>query len=305
MISFILRRLLFALPVLAMVVSATFLFMRVAPGSPFGADRKLSADIEQRLLTRYRLDGTLGQQFTAYWGNLLKGDLGDSIKYKNRTVGEIIGQTFPKSALIGIGAMIVALGIGVVAGSYAAIHHGTVRDHAAMGLALAGICLPSFVLAPLLVLLLALQFPVFPVAGWGTLSHLVLPIACLGIPYGAYCARLMRTSMLDVLNQDFIRTARAKGLEEHTVTYRHALRVAALPLVNYAGPLAANVLTGSLVVEEIFKIPGMGPFFVNAVLSRDIFLVGGCVIVYFTLLIALNLLSDIVTAMLDRRIRLW
>lgn len=305
MIPFILKRFLFALPVFAIVVSATFLFMRFAPGTPFGADRKLSPEIEQRLLQRYRLDGTIRQQFAAYWNNLLRGDLGDSTKYRNRTVKEIIAQTLPKSVLIGTGALLVALGIGVVAGSHAAIHHGTLRDHAAMGLALAGICLPSFVLAPLLVLLLAMIFPVFPVAGWGTPSHLVLPIACLGIPYGAYCARLMRTSMLDVLNQDFIRTARAKGLDENVVTYRHALRVASLPLVNYAGPLAANILTGSLVVEEIFKIPGMGPFFVNAVLSRDTFLVGGCVVVYFTLLIVLNLLSDIAIALLDRRIRLW
>jgi oligopeptide transport system permease protein len=305
MLSFIFKRLLYSLPVFFLVVSATFLFMRLAPGSPFGADRKLSADIETRLLSRYQLDGSIGQQFLGYWGNLLKGDLGDSIKYRNRSVVEIIGQTFPKSAVIGFGALLLALGIGVVAGSHAAIHHGTFRDHAAMGMALMGICLPSFVLAPLLVLLLAITFPIFPVAGWGTLSHLVLPIICLGVPFGAYCARLMRTSMLDVLNQDFIRTARAKGLDEKAVTYRHALRVASLPLVNYAGPLAANILTGSLVVEEIFKIPGMGPFFVNAVLSRDIFLVGGCVIVYFSLLIVLNLLSDISIALLDRRIRLW
>ncbi|MDX6766917.1 MAG: ABC transporter permease [Candidatus Methylacidiphilales bacterium] len=305
MIVFIFKRFLASLPVFAIVVSATFLFMRLAPGSPFGADRKLSADIEQRLFTRYQLDGSLMRQFTAYWANLLRGDLGDSIKYRNRTVADIIGQTFPKSALLGLGAMVVALGIGIVAGSQAALHHGSFRDHAAMALALAGICLPAFVLAPLLILLLAIQFPLFPVAGWGTPGHLVLPMACLGIPYGAYCARLMRTSMLDVLGQDYIRTARAKGLDERVVTYRHALRVAALPLVNYAGPLAANVLTGSLVIEEIFKIPGMGPFFVNAVLSRDIFLVGGCVIVYFTLLILLNLLADIATALLDRRIRLW
>jgi len=305
MLSFILKRLLLTLPVFFIVVSGTFLLMRLAPGSPFGAERKLSPENEARLQQRFHIDGTLGQQFAAYWKSLGRGDLGDSLKYRNRTVSEIIGQTLPNSALLGLGALLLALGIGVVAGSYSAVHHNTARDRVTLLLALAGICLPSFVLAPLLILLLALLIPLLPAAGWGTPGHYILPMLCLGLPYGAYCTRLVRTSMLDVLNQDYIRTARAKGVSEPSVVFRHALRVACLPLISYAGPLAANILTGSMIVEAIFKIPGLGAFFVNAVINRDVFLIGGCVIVYFTLLVFLNLLGDILMALLDRRIRLW
>lgn len=304
MFSFVIRRLLLAVPVFFIVVSATFLLVRVAPGSPFAADRKLSPEVEQRLMERYQLDGSLGQQFISYWKNLLRGDLGESLKYRNRTVAEIIAQTLPRSLVIGTLAMIIALTLGVTMGTMAAVHHDTWRDRVAMLLALAGICAPSFVLAPVLILLFAIIVPWFPVAGWGTPSHLVLPAICLGLPYAAYCARLMRTSMLEVLNQDFIRTARAKGLAESIVTYRHALRIAVLPLVSFSGPLAAHVLTGSLVVEEIFKIPGLGPFFVNSVFNRDPFLMGGCVMVYFGLLVALNLAVDLLYTVLDRRIRL-
>jgi oligopeptide transport system permease protein len=304
MISFILRRLLLAIPVFFIVVSATFLLVRLAPGSPFASDRKLPPAVEQRLMERYQLDGTLGQQFTAYWGRLLRGDLGESLKFRNRGVAEILAQSLPKSLTIGALAMLIALGLGTVLGAYAAVHHGSPRDRAAMLAALAGICMPSFVLAPVFILLFAILLPLFPVAGWGTPSHFLLPALCLGLPYAAYCARLMRTSMLDVLHQDFIRTARAKGLPESRIVYAHALRIAALPLVSFAGPLAAHVLTGSLIIEEIFKIPGIGPFFVNSVFNRDPFLMGGCVIVYFTLLVLFNLIVDILYTVLDRRIKL-
>ena len=174
-----------------------------------------------------------------------------------------------------------------------------------MLLALAGICLPAFLLAPLAVLVFAIWLQWLPVAGWGDASNLVLPALCLAAPYAAYCSRLVRTSMLDVLGRDFIRTARAKGLSERAVVYRHALKIGILPLVSYAGPLAANVLTGSMVIEEIFKIPGLGPFFVNAVLNRDVFLVGGTVIVYFTVLVTFNTVTDILYTFLDKRIKLW
>lgn len=304
MLPFLLRRILLAIPVFFIVVSATFLLVRLAPGTPFASERKLPAATEQRLKEKYQLDGTLGQQYLAYWSRLLRGDLGESLKFRNRTVSEILAQTLPKSLTIGALAMLIALGLGTVLGTAAAVHQDTPRDRAAMLAALAGICMPSFVLAPLAILLFAILLPIFPVAGWGTPSHLVLPALCLGLPYAAYCARLMRTSMLDVLTQDFVRTARAKGLPESAVVYRHALRVAALPLVSFAGPLAAHVLTGSLIVEEIFKVPGIGPFFVNAVFNRDPFLMGGCVIVYFTLLVLFNLIVDILYTVLDRRIQL-
>ena len=305
MIGFIFKRCLLALPVFFIVVSASFLLMRIAPGSPFGADRKLDAEVEAHLLKRFALDGSLQHQFVSYWKNLAEGNFGDSIKYRNRSVAEIIGQSLPKSLAVGSAALALALLIGIVAGSYAAVHHNSRADRIAMLLALAGICIPAFVLAPLLVLLFGILIPIFPVAGWGTAAHYVLPVLCLSLPYGAYCARLMRTSMLEVLQQDFIRTAHAKGIHSISVIYHHALRVAILPLVSYAGPLAAGILTGSFVVEDIFKIPGMGTFFVNAVINRDVFLEGGCVIIYFSLLIALNLLTDVLLGILDRRVRLW
>jgi ABC-type dipeptide/oligopeptide/nickel transport system permease component len=304
MIAFILKRLLATSVILFIVVTLTFLFVRIAPGSPFASDRKIDPSVEARLQQQFNLDGSLGTQLLRYWGNLLRGNLGESTKYRGRSVTEIIGQTLPKSLTIGALAMMLALGLGTVLGATAAVHHDTPRDRAAMLLALTGICMPSFVLAPLFVLLLAIMIPLFPVAGWGTPSHIVLPVLCLGLPYAAYCARLMRTSMLDVLNQDFIRTARAKGATPTRVVYGHALRVAALPLVSFAGPLAAHVLTGSLIVEEIFKVPGIGPFFVNSVFNRDPFLMGGCVIVYFALLILFNLLVDILYTVLDRRVKL-
>lgn len=305
MTTFLLRRLLIAVPTLLAVIVITFTLMRLTPGSPFSGERKLDPATEARLMQRFHLDGSLPEQLARYLGNLARGDLGDSTQFRNRSVREIIAQTLPRSMVIGAGALTLALSLGIALGTYAAIHHGSWQDRAAMALALIGICLPAFLLAPLAILLFAIVFPVFPVAGWGTASHLVLPILCLSLPYAAYCARLMRTSMLEVLNQDFIRTARAKGLAERRVVYQHALKLAILPLISYAAPLAANVLTGSLVIEEIFKIPGIGAFFVNGVLNRDVFLVGGIVIVYSTLLILLNIVADVLLATLDRRVRLW
>jgi oligopeptide transport system permease protein len=305
MLSFTLKRVLQMLAILVIVVSGTFLLMRLAPGSPFAAERKLDPLVEQRLNAQYHLDGSLMQQLGSYWQNLLHGNLGESLKYKNRSVGEIIAYALPKSATIGGIALVLALSIGIFTGSLAAAKHNTAIDRSAMLLALLGICLPTFLIAPLLVLIFAIYLHWLPVAGWGSVSHLILPAICLAAPYAAYCSRLMRTSMLEVLNQDFIRTARAKGLAEPTVIYKHALKIGILPLISYAGPLAANVLTGSMVVETIFNIPGIGPFFVNSVLNRDIFLVGGTVIVYFTILVTLNTVVDILYTCLDKRIKLW
>lgn len=305
MTTFLLRRLLIALPTLLAVIIITFTLMRLTPGSPFSGERKLDPATEARLNQRFNLDGTLSQQLTRYLLNLARGDLGDSTHFRNRSVREIIAQTLPRSMVIGAGALTLALALGIGLGTFAAVHHHGWQDRLAMTLALVGICLPAFLLAPLAILLFAIVFPIFPVAGWGTASHLLLPILCLSLPYAAYCARLMRTSMLEILGQDFIRTARAKGLDEQKVIYKHALKLAILPLISYAGPLAANILTGSLVIEEIFKIPGVGAFFVNGVLNRDVFLVGGIVIVYSALLILMNILADVLLATLDRRVRLW
>ncbi|MDR1190964.1 MAG: ABC transporter permease [Verrucomicrobiales bacterium] len=303
--AFIFRRVLQMLAILVVVVSGTFLLMRLAPGSPFAQERKLDPATERLWNERYHLDGSLTVQLGYYWKNLLRGDLGESLKYKNRGVAEIIAYALPKSAAIGLIALALALTAGIVTGSLAAARHNTAVDRALMLTALAGICLPAFLIAPLAALVFAIWLGWLPVAGWGGLSRLVLPAVCLAAPYAAYCSRLMRTSMLEVLGQDFIRTARAKGLAERTVLYRHALKLAILPLVSYAGPLAANVLTGSMVVETIFNIPGLGPFFVNSVLNRDVFLVGGTALVYLVILVTLNTAVDVGYTLLDKRIRLW
>ncbi|MFH1066516.1 MAG: ABC transporter permease [bacterium] len=304
MTTFLLRRFLQAAVVFAIVISASFLLIRAAPGSPFSSERALDPAVEARLLEKYGLNGTLTQQFFYYWKNLLKGDLGESLKYTNRSVVEILAQALPQSLLLGACALALALSAGIFLGVTAAMRHDQWQDRAAMLLALTGICLPTFLIAPLCVLVFGLWLRLFPVAGWGAFSYGVLPVVCLAAPYAAYCSRLARSSMLEALGQDFIRTARAKGLPERLVAFRHALKVAVLPIVSYSGPLAAHILTGSLVIEEIFCIPGLGPFFINSVLNRDVFVAGGAVMIYSGLLIFFNAFADVLLAALDKRIRL-
>jgi len=304
MVAYTLRRLAAMLLVLFCVVSATFLLIRLSPGGPFDAERKIPEAIEKQLLAKYKLDGSLWQQYSGYIADLVRGDLRLSTKYRNRTVNEILAQTLPVTFALGAAAFLVATLAGVWLGSYAAMHHHRLGDTGAMLAALLAISLPSFVIGPLAILVFSLWLGWLPVGGWGGLSHLILPTLVLAAPYIAYIARLMRSSMLETLNQDFIRTARAKGVTERTVLYKHALRVAILPVVSYLGPLAANLLTGSIVVETIFNIPGAGGFFVNSILNRDGFLLGGVVIVYCVLLVLFNLVVDIAYTLLDRRISL-
>jgi oligopeptide transport system permease protein len=305
MIPFIARRALGLVVVLFCVITITFFLVRLMPGGPFDRERKLSPHIEKELLAKYKLDGPLGQQYIDYLGDLLHGDLRLSTKYRNRSVNEILKDCLPVSASLGGIAFCISTVVGVVLGSLAAARQHTWIDRSAMLAALFAISLPSFVIGPLLVLLFAIYVPLFPVGGWGTLQSLILPSITLAAPYTAYIARLTRGSMLEVLTQDYIRTARAKGLSERRVIYKHALRVAILPVVSFLGPLAANLLTGSIVVESIFSIPGAGGFFVNSVLNRDGFLLAGVVIVYCTLLVVFNLLVDIFYGFLDRRIVLY
>lgn len=304
LVIFLIRRVCSVAWVLFIVISLTFLMMRLTPGNPFSADRKIPENILRQLEARYKLDGTLQQQFFSYWKDVCRGDLRMSTKYQNRRVNEILAQTLPVSMTLGLCALALTLTLGILAGVLSALFHGYWLDRAAMMAALLGISIPVYVLAPLLILLAAIQWRWLPVAGWGSLDQLVLPVICLAVPFAAGVARLMRTSMLEVLQQDFVRTARAKGLSTSQVIRHHVLKVALLPIVSYSGPLAANLLTGSIVVEQIFQIPGVGPFFVNSVLNRDLFVVGGVVIVYSLLLITLNLAVDIAYTMLDRRIRL-
>jgi len=305
MILFIARRLVGLVIVLFCVITITFFLIRLMPGGPFDRERKLPPHIEAELLAKYKLDGPLLTQYTDYLGDLLHGDLRLSTKYRNRTVNEILADCLPVSATLGGIAFCLATSIGVFLGSLAASYQHSWIDRSAMLGALVAISLPSFVIGPLLILIFAIYFPVLPVGGWGNLQSLVLPSITLAAPYAAYIARLTRASMLEVLTQDFVRTARAKGLPESQVVYKHALRVAILPVVSFLGPLAANLLTGSIVVESIFSIPGAGGFFVNSVLNRDGFLLAGVVIVYCALLVLFNLLADILYGVLDRRIVLY
>ncbi len=314
MLPFILRRFAAMLVVLFCVVTITFFLTQSMPGGPFTRERKIPDSIRQQLEARFNLDGTLWEQYTKYLGvrrnssghfsGLLQGDLQPSLKYLDRSVGELLGNTLPISAMLGIAAFFLATTGGVWLGSLAAVRHRTPTDTGAMLAALFLISIPNFVIGPVLVLGFAIWLHWLPVGGWGSWTSLILPAITLAGPYVAYIARLMRTSMLEVLGQDFVRTARAKGLSESRVIYKHALKIALLPVVSYLGPLAANLLTGSLVIETIFNLPGAGPFFINAILNKDVFLLEGVVIVYCALLVALNLAVDVAYTFLDRRIAL-
>jgi len=301
---FLLKRFFGLVAVLFCVVTITFFLIRLSPGGPFDSERKLPPAIEQQLLAKYKLDGSLWEQYTGYIGDLVRGDLRFSTKYRNRSVAEILAQTLPVTMMLGVTAFALATVLGTLLGVTAAAGHGGRQDFFAMLVALVLVSLPTFIIGPLLVLVFGIWLKWFPVGGWGGVGTLVLPAITLAAPYVAYIARLLRGSMIETLNQDFIRTARAKGLRERIVLYRHALRVAVLPVVSFLGPLAAHLLTGSIVVETIFHIPGAGSFFVNSILNRDGFLLGGVVIVYCTLLVVFNLVVDLAYGWLDPRIRL-
>jgi oligopeptide transport system permease protein len=304
MLGFLARRIASLSGVLFCVLTLTFLLMRVAPGGPFARERKLPPAIEQQLLAKYHLDGSLWQQYTEYLNDVIKGDLRLSTKYRDRPVRELLAQSLPVSATLGGTAFLIATLLGVSLGSLAAIRHGSPKDILAMLAALALISIPTFVAGPLLVLIFSLHLGWLPVGGWHSPLSILLPAITLAGPAVASIARLTRTSLLETLNAPFLRTARAKGLSEQSVVYKHALKVALLPVVSFLGPLAANLLTGSIVVESIFNLPGTGSFFVNAILNRDVFLLGGVILVYCALLVAMNLLVDIAYTWLDPRIHL-
>lgn len=289
--------------VLFCVVTITFVLIRISPGGPFDGERKIPEAIEKQLLAKYKLDGPLWQQYTGYLSDLVRGDLRLSTKYRNRTVNEILAQTLPVTLTLGAAAFVLAALGGIWLGTVAAMHQHTWRDAGAMLLALAAISLPSYIIGPLLILGFGLELGWLPVGGWGGFSHLILPSITLAAPAMASIARIMRGSMVETLQQDFVRTARAKGLRESVVVFKHALRIAILPVISYLGPLAAHLLTGSIVVETIFNIPGAGVFFVQSILNRDGFLLGGMVIVYCVLLVFFNLAVDTTYGLLDRRIR--
>jgi oligopeptide transport system permease protein len=301
--GYLARRLAGVLPVLFVILSLSFFIMRLAPGGPFDQERALPEQVRANIAARYHLDESLPQQYARYLGDVLRGDLGPSFRYPDRTVTELIGLGLPVSLLLGAAALAIAVLLGGAAGLLAGLRRNSLADVALMSLALGGVSVPNFVLGPLLMLLFALGLGWLPVAGWGSWRHLVLPAVTLGAFYAAYVARLTRAGVLEVIGQDFIRTARAKGLGEAGVVLRHALPGAVLPVVTYLGPAAAAVLTGSVVVETVFGIPGMGRYFVSSALNRDYTMVLGTVLVYSVLLVGFNLLVDLLCAFLDPRIR--
>lgn len=301
---FLLRRLFSSLLVLFFAVSLTFLLTRLLPGGPFDREKGGSAKVQEILQEKYKLNGSLWQQYTSYLGDLARLDLRVSTKYRDWSVAEILAQKMPASLKLGGIAFLIASTLGVLLGAVAALRRDTPMDWAAMFGALVAISIPSFITGPFLIAVFALWLRWLPVGGWGDVTSLILPAVCLSAPYIAYVARLMRNSLLDVLKSDFLRTARAKGLTDGQAMSRHALKVAILPVVTYLGPLAANLLTGSMIVETVFNISGAGSIFVNSIQNRDVFPLCGAVIVYCTLLIVFNLIVDLLYSVLDKRIRL-
>jgi oligopeptide transport system permease protein len=304
MIRFLLRRLLVAIPTLLLVITAAFFMMRAAPGGPFDSNRRLPPQVLANVEAKYGLDRPLGVQYLSYLGGVLSGDFGPSLKYQNKTVVQIIEQNFPTSLRLGLAALIIGTSLGMALGVFAALRQNTGADYAVTALAILGVCVPAFVTAPVLVLIFATKLGWLPTGGLTDIRSFLLPVAILALPLAAVTSRLMRACMVETLRSNYVRTARAKGLPERTVVFRHALKAAVLPLVSYLGPATAGVVTGSLVVEKIFGLPGLGKFFVVSALQRDYPMVMGVVILYAALVIALNLVAEVVQALLDPRMRL-
>ncbi|NQV21944.1 MAG: oligopeptide ABC transporter permease OppB [Rhodospirillales bacterium] len=305
MFGYTVRRVLNSVPTLLIIVTIAFFMVRLAPGGPFDAERSLPPEIEQNLAKAYHLDESLLAQYGRYIGNLLQGDFGPSFKYRDRSVTELIGIGFPVSLRLGVAAIAIALVLGSFLGSVAALRQNSGVDFGIMTTAMLGIAIPGFVIAPLLSLVFGVYLNWLPAGGWndGALANMVLPVIALALPQVAVIARLTRGSMIEVLHTDYIRTAYAKGMPQRIVLFRHALRSALMPVVSYLGPATAGIVTGSVVIEQIFGIPGIGRFFIQGALNRDYTLVTGVVVFYGALLIAANLIVDLIYGWLDPRVR--
>jgi oligopeptide transport system permease protein len=301
---YFLRRLLLLFPLLLVVSFLGFVLVRIAPGGPFDRERKpASPDIDRQIKAKYHLDEPIWKQYGRFLGDLAHGDFGVSLKYRNHTVNDIILQALPVTMSLGLLAFGFAMGVGLPVGYFTAVKRGRWQDYAGSLFAVLMICIPGFVMAPLLVIFFGIKWRLFPVALWGSFSHAILPMIALGLYFSGRIARLMREGMLNTMQLEFITTARAKGLSEHAVLLKHAFRLAVLPVLSYSGPLLADLLTGSFVIENIFQIPGLGVFLVNGSLNRDYTLVVGLVVLYAALLILLNLAVDFGYVLLDRRVR--
>ncbi|KAA5972649.1 oligopeptide ABC transporter permease OppB [Pantoea sp. M_9] len=305
MLKFILRRLLEAIPTLFILITISFFMMRLAPGSPFTGERTLSPEVMANIEAKYHLNDPIGKQYLSYLGQLAHGDFGPSFKYKDYSVNYLVGHAFPVSAKLGLAAFFLALILGVTAGVIAALKQNSLWDYAVMGVAMTGIVIPSFVVAPLLVLIFAITLRWLPGGGWngGQWNYMLLPMVALSLAYIASIARITRGSMIEVMHSNFIRTARAKGLPLRRIVLRHALKPALLPVLSYLGPAFVGIITGSMVIESIYGLPGIGQLFVNGALNRDYSLVMSLTILVGVLTILFNAIVDVLYAVIDPKIR--
>jgi oligopeptide transport system permease protein len=305
MLAYALRRVLSAIPVALIAVTACFFILRLAPGGPFDAERALPANILRNLRAAYDLDQPLIVQYFLYIGRLLRGDLGPSMVVQDFTVSQLLALGLPFSIMLGLVAFVIATAIGLLAGMIAAVTQNKWPDYVLVLVVMVGVIVPNFLMGSLLQLVFGVYLKWLPAGGWrpGSIAHLILPITVLAWPHAARISRLMRGSMIEVLGSNYVRTARAKGLGQRLVLARHAIKPALLPVVSYLGPGLSYLLTGSLIVEQIFGLPGIGKYFINAALNRDYGLVLGTVILYMALILVLNLLVDLAYAWLDPKVR--
>ncbi len=304
MLSIFIRRILISIPVLLAVASITFFLIKLAPGGPFDADKAVSPQVLKNLNEAYNLNASQWQQYLDYMSGVIRGDFGPSFRYPGRSVTEMITTGLPVTFELAIYSMLIALSIGIFSGVLAALKRNTILDYVPMGIAMIGICVPTFLMGPLLVLIFGINFELLPVSGWGQLpGDKLLPSITLGFAYAAYIARLSRGGMLEILNQDFIRTARAKGLNETQVVTKHAMQGGLIPVVSFLGPAIAGLLAGSFVVETIFQIPGLGRFYVEAAFNRDYTMILGTTIFFSAMIVFFNLMSDLAALWLNPRSR--
>ena len=306
MTKYMIRRFLGLIPTLFIIITLSFFIIRIAPGGPFDVEKALPKQILENIEKKYHMDEPLIKQYGRYLLDVLRGDLGPSFRYQDHDVSFYIFNSLPNSLFLGIVSLTIAVTLGIGVGMISAVRQNTWVDYTAMSFAVIGISVPLFVVGPVLMYFLALQWKLLPTSGWITGRHgwvtLIMPAVTLAFPYFAYNARLSRASILEVLRSDYVRTARAKGLKERTILFKHVLKGALLPVVSYLGPAFAGIITGSVVVETIFRVPGMGKFFVQAAFNRDYTLIMGTVIVYSALLIIMNFIVDIVYSFLDPRV---
>ena len=306
MVRFILRRLLSVIPTLFLIITFSFFIMKAAPGGPFSSERNVPPEVLANINKVYHLDEPLIKQYVRYLGNILHGDFGPSFRYKDYNVNELIGNTLPNSLILGVTALCGALFFGILVGLISAVKQNSPADYVSMSVAVIGISVPLFVVGPVLMYIFAVKLKWLPTSGWINgrqgLKTLVMPALALSLPYFAYIARLSRASILEVLRSDYIRTAYAKGLSYPAVLFKHALKGAMLPVISYLGPAFAGIITGSVVIEKIFLVPGLGTFFVQSALNRDYTLIMGTVVMYSVILILMNFFVDILYAVIDPRI---